>query len=83
MQIAASYQVLGRVAHAICSSRYSSLGAAWMYGPRHLGAADEATGGDCAAAIAPLLAGMVLMWLAPVFSKRIQRVLNVARQCPP
>jgi len=76
MQIAASYQVWGALLTPLMVPLLIAAGG-WLYGrdiwvpPMRLLAVIAQQ------QFAPLLAGMALMWLAPSFSTKIQRVLNL------
>jgi BASS family bile acid:Na+ symporter len=76
MQIAASYQVWGALLTPVLVPLLVA-GGGWLYGrdlwvpPMRLLAVIAQQ------QFAPLLAGMALMWLAPAFSTKAQRVLNL------
>ncbi|HSI14300.1 MAG TPA: bile acid:sodium symporter [Chthoniobacter sp.] len=76
MQIAATYQVWGALLTPLLVPLLIMAGG-WLYGRDIWVPPMQLLVVIVRQQFAPLLAGMALMWLAPAFSIRIQRVLNV------
>jgi len=76
MQMAASYQVWGALLTPVLVPLLIAVGA-WLYGRTIWVPPMTLLAVIAEQQFAPLLAGMTLMWLAPAFSTRLQRVLNL------
>ena len=77
MQIAATYQVWGALLTPLMIPLLVAAGG-WLYGRDIWVPPMKLLAVIAQQQFAPLLAGMALMWLAPAFSTRVQRVLNMA-----
>lgn len=76
MQIAASYQVWGALLTPVIVPLLIA-GGGWLYGREIWVPPMKLLAVIVQQQFLPLLAGMTLMWLAPRFSTRVQRVLNL------
>jgi len=76
-QIAASYQICGALLTPVIVPLLIA-GGGWLYGREIWVPPMKLLAVIAQQQFAPLLAGMALMWLAPAFSVRVQRVLNFA-----
>lgn len=76
MQIAASYQVWGALLTPLMVPLLIAAGG-WLYGRDIWVPPMKLLTVIAQQQFAPLLAGMVLMWLAPAFSTKVQRILNM------
>lgn len=76
MQIAASYQVWGALLTPLMVPLLIAAGG-WLYGRDIWVPPMKLLTVIAQQQFAPLLAGMVLMWLAPAFSTKVQRMLNM------
>ena len=76
MQIAASYQVWGALLTPVLVPLLIAAGG-WLYGRDIWVPPMKLLAVIAQQQFVPLLVGMALMWLAPAFSARIQRVLNL------
>lgn len=76
MQIAASYQVWGALLTPLMIPLLVAAGG-WLYGREIWVPPMKLLAVVAQQQFAPLIAGMALMWLAPVFSTKIQRWLNL------
>jgi predicted Na+-dependent transporter len=75
MQLAASYQVWGALLTPVIVP-WLIAGCGWLYGRDIWVPPMKLLAVIAQQQFAPFLAGMALMWLAPAFSTRVQRVLN-------
>ena len=75
MQIAASYQVWGALLTPVIVPLLIAAGG-WLYGRDIWVPPMKLLAVIARQQFLPLLAGMALMWLAPAFSTKVQRVLN-------
>lgn len=75
MQIAGSYQVWGALLTPVIVPLLIA-GGGWLYGREIWVPPMKLLAVIAQQQFLPLLAGMALMWLAPVFSTRVQRLLN-------
>ncbi len=76
MQIAASYQVWGALLTPLMLPLLIA-GGGWLYGRDIWVPPMKLLAVIAQQQFAPLVAGMALMWLAPAFSMRVQRMLNL------